>query len=172
MYLPNPQPFGGIEDGNINENERFKPTNGREAGAGKMAWLDNPVYPEYNPKHSIKFYIEGGEKEGAPDNFPPAKEVNRLFQERLLEKGHQHNVLNPHMAEGEHYERFWQANKESALVALQPSAELLAARERMQEFRVGMPHKTSDLAASREDVKKDDSLTSPLQTTPKPPWEQ
>lgn len=154
--------YRGWED--INEDERFNPTNGREAGAGSMAWLDNPAYPEYDPKNSIKFYIEGGEKEGAPDNFPPAKEVNRLFQERLLEKGYQHTVLNPLMAEGQHYERFCQANKASALVSLQPSSELLAAREINERFRAGVPQMdpTPEVSVAAAETKEDDSA---LQTT-------
>ena len=48
---------------------------------------------------------------------------------------------------------------------------LLAARERIQEFRSGMP-KPPYLTSSQEDAKKDDSMISPFQITPKPPGEQ
>lgn len=160
--------YRGWED--INEAERFNSTNGREAGAGSMAWLDNSSYPKYDPKHSINFYVEGGEKEGAPPNFPPAKETNTLFKERLLEREYQHTVLNSHMTEGEHSERFWQANKASALVALQPSPELLAAREINGKFRAGVPHRDPTPAASvtAAETREDDSSMTPLQTTLKP----
>ncbi|HFF3078722.1 hypothetical protein QM437_14980 [Legionella pneumophila] len=57
-------------------------------------------------------------------------------------------------------------------VTLQPSEEeLLAARERMQNFKTTMRHNALDLTANQEEMKKDDSST-PLTITPKPPWEQ
>jgi hypothetical protein len=43
--------------------------------------------------------------------------------------------------------------------------ELLAARERMQKFRTAIPNQVE----SREEVKKDDSLITPMHITPKPP---
>ncbi|EHL30194.1 hypothetical protein LDG_7793 [Legionella drancourtii LLAP12] len=159
----------------------FDPKYGREAGAGNMEWLGNPKYPKYSKENSIKFYIEGGEAEGSPNEFfPVAKELNKLFQKRLSEN-YGHTVENPSIEGGDHSYRFWQDYKALALQTLlpKPTPQRVVDQEKKteesttQQFRDTLQQmKDLETTSNVTDEMENTSSSTPLKTTPKPPWEK
>lgn len=153
----------------------FDPKNGKEVGAGNMEWLDNPKYPKYTKENSIKFYIEGGEAEGSPNElFPVAKDLNKLFQKRLSEN-YGHTVENPSLEGGDHSYKFWQTYKDLALQTLlpKPTPQRVFDQEKTKLYRNNVremrPSQQGYMAPTESSKAKEIEKYSPLQTTPKPP---
>ena len=156
-----------------------------------MKWLKDISHPK--DKLSINFYLSGGKTEEIEtpslggESYPGAITLNNMLEPKLVNLGHyvinqEVDIQKDNPLIGNHNAASWQSDKPIALQRLlsKPAPQLAVEQEKTkleesttQQFRDTLQQmKDLETTSNVSDEMENTSSSTPLKTTPKPPWEK